>query len=181
MTLTPGSYDDGTAPRSPRRRRGPSALPARLALIGALIVLVLIATSTGSVRDWWARHLGDVTSGSRAADFGIGLVVGLLPLIGVLLGTVRARGPRRLFRMFVFGGAGFVVTYLLAPSPARYLSDHESTRIFQHEVPGYLPGVVTGIAVWVVAVVVGVLRARRWWHRVTRRGPDGPPPRVIDI
>jgi hypothetical protein len=182
VTLTPGRYDDARS--EPPRRRVPNALAARIALIGALVLVILIATSTGSVRDWWAEHLGDVTNGSRAADFCIGLVVGLLPVLGVLLGTVRTRGPRRLFRMFLFGGTGFVLTYLLAPSPARYLSDHESTRIFEAEVPGYLPGVVTGIAVWLVAVVLAVLRARRWWRRVTRQGarePDGPPSRVIDI
>jgi hypothetical protein len=188
VTLTPDPYGDSPSPDGGRRRRS-RALPARLVLIGALILLVLIVTSTGSVRDWWARHLGDVTSGSWVADFVIGLVIGLLPLIGVVLGAVRARGPRRIFRMFVLGGAGFIGTYLLAPSPGKYLADHASAQVFEREVPGYLPGVLTGIAIWVVAFILGMLRARRWWRRVTARftgppddGPDRPErPRVIDI
>jgi hypothetical protein len=163
---------------------------AQRRFIGALILLVIVATSSGSVRDWWARHLGDITSGSRAADFVIGLVVGLLPLIGVVLGAVRTRGPRRIFRMFVYGGTGFVITYLIAPSPGRYLADHESTHIFDREVPDYLPGVFTGVCIWVVAIILGALRARRWWRGVKSRFGVGAPrdrddrtdkPRVIDI
>jgi hypothetical protein len=185
VTLTPDPYDDG--PQPPRARgRGYRAVPTRFMLIGALILLILIATSTGSVRDWWARHLGDVTGASKPVDFVIGLVIGLLPLIGVMLGAVRTRGPRRIFRMFLYGGVGFIATYLLAPSPGRYLADHDSARVFEREVPGYLPGVLTGTAIWIVAVVLGGLRARRWWRRVTGQRRDGraePPesPRIIDI
>lgn len=187
MTLTPDPYDDGRQPPSSRGRRS-RLLPTRLVLLGGLILLILIATSSGSVRDWWADHLGDVTNGSRVADYVIGLVVGLLPLIGVALGAVRVRGPRRILRMFTYGGTGFVLTYLLAPSPGRYLADHESARVFEREVPGYLPGVLTGTAIWVIAVILGVFRARRWWRRVTARFTGGAgtedrpePPRVIDI
>lgn len=187
MTLTPDPYGDGRPPLSGRDRRS-RMVPTRVVLIGALILLILIATSSGSVRDWWAEHLGDVTNGSRVADFIVGLVIGLLPLIGVVLGAVRVRGPRRILRMFTYGGAGFVLTYLLAPSPGRYLADHESAEVFQREVPGYLPGVLTGTAIWVIAAILGLLRARRWWRRVKTRfagpadGPDRPePPRVIDI
>jgi hypothetical protein len=183
VTLTPDPYGDSPPPTASRRRR---LVPTRLVLLGALILLILIATSSGSVRDWWARHLGDVTGGSRPVDFVIGLVIGLLPLIGVVLGAVRTRGPRRILRMFTYGGAGFVITYLLAPSPGRYLADHASAQVFEREVPGYLPGVLTGTAIWVIAVILGVLRARRWWRRITgqRRDARSEPsdsPRIIDI
>ena len=192
MTLTPGPpYNDDAAGR---RHAGPPAsgtgrrvLPARLVLLGALILVLLIVTGTGSVRTWWAHRLGDVTGGSRPADYVIGLVVGLLPVIGVMLGALGRRGARRLMRMFVLGATGFVLTYLLAPSPARYLSNHATARVFEHDAPGYLPGVVTGIGIWLLAVVVGVLRMRRWWRRnvrhATTRDQDGrgSSHRIIDV
>jgi hypothetical protein len=201
VTLTPGSgYGDDGSPRRDARtdpRTNPQVdgqrrrrVPARFALLGALVIVVLVATSTGSIRSWWAHRVHDLTGGSRPADFAIGLFVALLPLIGVLIGMLRTRGARRVFRMFAFGAFGFIVTYLLAPSPARYLSDHSSARVFDTSAPSYLAGVFTGTMLWLVALLVGLLRARARWRRFRNRhlgpGRDGrnngaQPPRVIDI
>jgi Na+-driven multidrug efflux pump len=128
----------------------------------------------------------DVTGGARTADYFVGLGVGLLPFIGVALGAVRTRGPRRVFRMLVFGAVGFIVTYLLSPSPARYLTDHSSRRVFDEQAPGYLAGVFTGAMVWLAALVLAVVLARKWWRRLTSRyrhsdADPGSPSRVIDI
>lgn len=188
MTLTPGTpygddrRDDGRAVEGRSRR-----IPVRAAMLAGLVLLILVITSTGSTRDWWAHRVHDLTGGAKTADYLIGLGVGLLPFIGVGLGAVRTRGPRRVFRMLLFGAVGFIVTYLLSPSPARYLTDHGSRRVFDEQAPGYLAGVFTGAAAWLVALVLAVVLARKWWRRVTSRfrGGDEPPGstshRVIDI
>ena len=188
MTVTSGptSYDGNPPPRQPRRTR---VLPARVALLLSIIVVLLIITSTSSIRTWWAHRLHDVTSGSWTADYVIGLVVGLLPVIGVVLGALRARGPRRAFRMFVFGALGFVLTYLVAPSPASWLAHQSASRVFDRLAPGYLAGVFTAIMLWLAFLVIGVARARARWRRFRDRAlarhapPDGPPTthRVIDV
>lgn len=192
-TLPP--YDDGDSRRGRAsgtglggRIGGPAAprrgLPARLAVLAALVVVVLVATSRGSIRSWWAHRLHDVTGGSWPADFLIGLVVGLLPLLGVLAGAFLARRQRRavpvrVLRMLAFGALGFVLTYLVSPSPVYFLVHHASTRVFGSQAPGYLAGVFTGAVVWLAALVLAGLRARSWWRGVTRAHRAGH--RVIDI
>jgi hypothetical protein len=186
VTISPGSPYDESGPAEPvRQRRG---LPARFVFLGALVVIVLIFTSSSSVQSWWAHRLHDVTGGNRTADYFIGLAVALLPVLGVVAGAVRARGPRRLFRMFLFGALGFIVTYLLAPSPARYLAHHSSRVVFDQQAPGYLAGVLTGTIGWLVLLALAVLRARARWRRFkARHTAAGSPadresaPRVIDI
>jgi hypothetical protein len=190
MTEGPAYGDGREGGRSggdvqPRRRRG---VPARFLVLGALLVVVFIFTGSSSMRAHWAGWVHDVTNGNRTGDYVIGLVVALLPVVGVLLGAFRTRGPRRLFRMFLFGALGFVAFYLLAPSPAGYLIHHSSTRVFDREVPGYLAGVFTGAMLWLVVLVVGVLRARARWRRFTQRhlavrdpSDQEPPHRVVDI
>lgn len=160
----------------------------RITAIAALVAVVVILTSTSAIRTWWAYRLHDVTGGNEAADIVIGLVVGLLPVFGVVLGATRrgadSRRPRRAWRMLTFGAAGFMLTYLLAPSPARYLVDRGSARVFEVQAPGYLTGVVIAAALWLLALVVAAYRVRTWWRRLTRRGrssPDEPRPRIIDI
>jgi hypothetical protein len=188
VTLTPGSpYDEDRADdarvTSTRSRR----IPARVAMFAGLLLVIVVITSTGSTRSWWAHRVRDMTGGARTSDYFIGLAVGLLPVLGVALGRVRTRGPRRVFRMLFLGAAGFVVTYLLSPSPARYLTDHSSRRVFDQQAPGYLAGVLTGAVIWVAAFVLAILLARSWWHRFTSRhlrpGPDDGPSthRVIDV
>jgi hypothetical protein len=185
VTLTPGSpygdsRDEDLRAMSSRSRR----VPARVSMLVGLVLLIVLITSTGSARDWWAHRLHDLTGGNKTADYLVGLLVGLLPVIGVALGAIRTRGARRIYRMLLFGAVGFILTYLLAPSPARYLVDHSSGEVFTTLVPGYLAGVFTGAMVWLAALVVGVLLARRWWRRVTsrRREPDAAAThRVIDI
>lgn len=192
VTVTPGParaggspYDTGAGDAPPHRR---VRIPARVAIITAIVLVVLVFTSTTSIRNWWAHRVHDVTGGHRPADYAIGLVVGLLPIIGILLGRLRTRGARRVLRMFVFGALGFIAAELLAPSPTRYLTDHSSTQPFDRLAPGYLAGVFTAMLVWLAAVVVGVLHTRRRWRRF--RGRHAPPPgssrpgdthRVIDI
>jgi hypothetical protein len=161
-------------------------VPTRVALLGALIVLALIFTSSGSIRSWWAHRLHDLTGGSWGGDYVLGLAVGLLPLAGVVAGALSARrrhGVVRVLRMVWFGATGFVVTYLLAPSPASWLSHHASTRVFDQQIPGYLPGAFTGAMLWLAALVVGMLRARSWWRRFTARRtpPEQGGRRVIDV
>ena len=188
MTFPTGSpYDDGRGDR-PRAIAGRSRrIPTRVTMFAGLLLRVLVITSTGSTRDWWAHRVHDLTGGSRTPDYLIGLTVGLLPILGVALGTIRTRGPRRAFRMLFFGAVGFVVTYLLAPSPARYLTDHSSRQVFDQQAPGYLAGVFTGAMVWVGVFVLALLLARSWWRRLLDRhrlaDPEAGPqrPRVIDI
>jgi hypothetical protein len=149
-------------------RRGPGNR-ARLWFVAALAVVVLLAIAGNGGRAWWARNLGHVTNHSRAADFVIGLAIGLLPAIGVgIAGLSRRR--RRALRMFVGGAVGFVVTDLLAPSVATAIR-HDggaATRPFDTHVPGYLAGVYTGIGLLVVVFVIAIVRARRRWHQHLR-------------
>ena len=189
MTLTPGPPDggrrgdDGLRGTVTRSRR----IPARVAMLAGLVLVLLVVTSTGSTRDWWAHRLHDLTGGARTADYLLGLAVGLLPVLGVALGAVRTRGGRRVFRMLFFGAVGFIVTYLLSPSPARYLTDHASRRVFDQQAPGYLAGVFTGAMIWIAAVVLAVVLVRSRWRRFVDRhrpgdGDTGPQQhRVIDI
>jgi hypothetical protein len=187
VTLTPGSpYGDDPDTGDRTATAGRRRIPARFVMLIGLVLLVVLITSTGSTRDWWAHRLNDLTDGDSTANYFIGLVVGLLPLIGVALGSIRTRGPKRVFRMLLLGAIGFVATYLLAPSPARYLTDHDSRKVFDEQAPGYLAGVATGAMVWFAALVVALLTARRWWRRFTARlretepGAD-PAHRIIDI
>ena len=188
MTLTPGPpydgrRDDGVRATVTRSRH----IPTRVAMLAGLVLVLLVVTSTGSTRGWWAHRVHDVTGGARTADYLIGLAVGLLPILGVALGTVRTRGGRRLFRMLFFGAVGFIATYLLAPSPARYLTDHASRVVFDQQAPGYLAGVFTGAMIWIAAVVLAVVLVRSRWRRfVDRHRPGdadtGPQQhRVIDV
>jgi hypothetical protein len=187
VTLTPrppydDRPDDGVRATITRSRH----VPARVAMFAGLLLLVLVITSTGSTRDWWAHRVNDLTGGARTADYLVGLGVGLLPILGVALGTIRTRGGRRLFRMLFFGAVGFIVTYLLSPSPARYLTDHASRRVFDEQAPGYLAGVFTGAMIWIAAVVLAVVLVRSRWRRFVDRHRPGEPDtasqhRVIDI
>src|SRR4051794_1450241 len=98
-----------TPDREPERASG-LRVPVRVWLIGGLIAAVVLITATGGIRDWWAHRLRDMTGGSKPADYVVGVVVGLLPLIAVLLGAWRSRGHhrfRRAWRMFYFGALGF--------------------------------------------------------------------------
>jgi hypothetical protein len=167
-------------------RRG-RRVPARVWLLVAVLVVIILLTGTSTLRNWWAHRIHDVTGGSQVGDYLLGLVVGLLPLLAVVVAAAvtRRRGPRRVFRMLWAGAIGFVAAYLLAPSPVRYLTDAGSRHVFDQEAPRYLAGVATGVAVWLVAVVIALLRARRSWRRFVDRHtgppPDEPSHRVIDI
>ena len=169
-------------PESPERRG--LQVPLRVWVIGGLIAAFVLISATGGIRSWWAHRVHDMTGGSHAADFLIGLVVGLLPLIAVGLGAFRSRGHgrfRRAWRMFYFGAAGFIVTYLLSPSLSRVLTSSSSRHVFEHSAPSYLPGVFTGTALWLVLLIVLTMRARS--RRRTRRAQRTDPTthRVIDI
>jgi hypothetical protein len=139
---------------------------ARRWLVAVVVVVVLLIVAGNGGRSWWARRLGDLTNGNRAADFIIGLAIGMLPLIAVALAGL-SRGRRRMLRMFLAGAAGFIVTDLLAPSITTAVrhSSGAATRPFETDVPGYLPGVYTGIGLGVVLLVVVVWRVRRAVHR----------------
>ncbi|MDQ1697102.1 MAG: hypothetical protein QOJ03_2455 [Frankiaceae bacterium] len=200
MTQGPAHGDrgdrGGRGDNAPQRQR--HGVPARFVILGALLVVVFIFTGSSSMRTHWAHWVHDVTGGNRTADYLIGLAVALLPVLGVLLGAFRTRGPRRVFRMFMLGALGFVLTYLLAPSPAGYLIHHSSTQVFDREVPGYLAGVFTAAMAWLAVLLVGVLRARARWRRFTQRhrvaqdlslrdpslrdpSDRDPPRRIVDI
>jgi hypothetical protein len=135
-------------------------------VVAAVAVVVLLVLAGNGGRSWWARWLGDLTNGSRAADYIIGLAVGMLPLIAVAVVGL-SHGRRRALRMFVAGAAGFIATDLLAPSLATAIRHNggTATRPFETHVPGYLAGVYTGIGLWLVLLVVAVVRARRALHR----------------
>ena len=112
MTFQPGGpLARRQAQQSQRRPR------ARLWLIAVVVVVVLLVGAGNGGRSWWARRLGDLTNGHWAADFIIGLAVGMLPLIAVALAGLSG-GRRRMLRMFAAGAAGFLITDLLAPSVA---------------------------------------------------------------
>jgi hypothetical protein len=176
-------------PGGPGRR----GVPARVWLLAALLLLLLALTGSSPLRTWWAHRVRGLTGASWAGDYAVGVGVGLLPLVAVVAAALAARrgsGPRRLARMALAGALGFVLTYLLAPSPARALADHGTSHAIERIAPGYLAGVGTGIGLWVLAAFVAVLRARRWWRRRTAvfRRPStgrpehpGPDPKVIDV
>lgn len=168
--------------QQPQRRL---RIPVRVWLLVGLIALLVIITATGGIRDWWAHRLHDMTSGNGTADFLIGLVVGLLPVIGVAVGAVATRGRGRLhraWRIFLYGALGFVVTYFLSPSITRVVTDSSSRHVFEHLAPSYLPGVFTGTAVWLVGLVAALYRARAR-RRSRRLQPPGESRshRVIDV
>jgi multisubunit Na+/H+ antiporter MnhB subunit len=173
-----------TGPLPPERQR--RRVPVRVWLLVGLIALLVIITATGGIRDWWAHRLHDITSGNHTADYLIGLVIGLLPIIGVAAGVLATRGRGRLhraWRMFLYGAAGFVVTYLLSPSLARMVTDSQTRHVFEHLAPAYLPGVLTGTAVWLVGLVVALyrVRARRHARRLQPPADGHSQHRVIDV
>ena len=161
MTYEPGGPLARRQAQQARRRSGRS----RWWLLAPFAVVALLIVAGNGGRSWWARRLGDLTNGSHVADFVIGLAVGLLPLIAVGIAGL-SRGPRRALRMFLAGAAAFIVTDLLAPSLVTALrhSGGSATRPFETHVPGYLPGVYTGIGLMLVLLVVAVLRLRRALH-----------------
>lgn len=157
-------------------------VPLRVWVLGGLIGALVLITATGGIRNWWAHRLNDMTGGSKPADYLIGLAVGALPLIAVGLGALRSRGHgrfRRAWRMFYFGAAGFIVTYLLSPSLSRVITDSSSRHVFEREAPSYLPGVFTGTGLWLLALVLLVMRARS--RRRARRTQPQASGRVIDV
>ena len=170
-------------PQQPERR---FRVPVRVWLLVGLIVLLVIITATGGIRDWWAHRLHDMARGNKTADYFIGLFVGLLPIIGVAIGAIATRGRGRLhraWRIFLYGAAGFVVTYFLSPSLTRVITSASSRHVFEHQAPSYLPGVYTGTAIWLVGLVVALFRARA--RRQSRRqqppGDGRSQHRVIDV
>jgi len=141
-------------------------------ILGVLIVIALLVLAGNGGRHWWAQRLGDLTNGSHTADYVIGLAVGLLPVIAVGVASL-SRGRRRTLRMFIAGAVAFVITDLLAPSlitAIRHPTGGAATRPFEKYVPGYLPGVYTGVAIWFVLLIVAFVRARRAWKRRTGKG-----------
>jgi hypothetical protein len=161
----PGPPADG----QPRR----SGVPLRFWFVGLIVVGALLVLGTTGIRGWWAHRVHDIAGGSEPADFVIGVFVGALPLIGIALGRIGTRGARRVMRMFLFGAAGFVVSYLLSPSISRYASDTHAGRVFDEQAPGYLWGVLSANALWLVVLVVAWWRFRQWRRNwaTRRRGP----------
>jgi hypothetical protein len=161
------TYDAGgpLARRQAQQARNRSGRSRWWLLAPVAIVVLLIVAGNGG-RSWWARRLGDLTNGSRVADFIIGLAVGLLPLIFVAVAGL-SHGRRRAVRMFLAGAVGFVITDLLAPSLVTAIRHNggSATRPFESHAPGYLPGVYTGVGLMLVLLVVAVLRIRRAVHR----------------
>jgi MFS family permease len=159
VTLQPPPGPPPSAyPSADRRRR--RARPALI--LGVALVVVLLVVGTSGTREWWAHRVHDVTRGSHPANFAIGLLVGLLPLIGVALGSLRASGHRRLLRMLVLGAAGFIATFLLSPSISSYATRPHVIDTFNRVAPAYLAGVITAEVAWLAAIIVAVLRFRRW-------------------
>jgi len=172
-------------PPKPEARSG-LRVPLRVWVIGGLVAAIVLITATGGIRDWWAHRLHDMTGASKLADYIIGLVVGLLPLLAVLLAAFLSRGQRgfrRVWRMFYFGAIGFIVTYLLSPSLSRVITDSSSRHVFEHQAPSYLPGVFTGTVLWLLLLVVLVARARsrRRARRAQPSDPGAGTHRVIDV
>lgn len=171
-------------PEKPEQQRG-LRVPLRVWVIGGLIAAIVLITATGGIRSWWAHRVHDMTGGSHVADYLIGLLVGLLPLIAVGVGAFRSRGAgrfRRAWRMFYFGAVGFIVTYLLSPSLSRVITDSSSRHVFEHSAPSYLPGVFTGTIVWLLVLAFLILRARsRWRARRSQQPSDGRQHRIVDV
>jgi len=145
-----------------RRRPGRS----RWWLLTPIVIVALLIVAGNGGRSWWARRLGDITNGSHVVDFIIGLAIGLLPLIFVAIAGL-SHGRRRALRMFLAGAVGFVITDLLAPSLVTAIRHNggRATRPFETHVPGYLPGVYTGVGLMLVLLVVAIIRIRRAVHR----------------
>jgi hypothetical protein len=162
MTYEPGGPLARRQAQQSRHRSGRS----RWWLLAAVAVVVLLVVAGNGGRSWWARRLGDLTNGSHIADFVIGLAIGLLPLIAVGIAGL-THGRRRGLRMFLAGAAGFIITDLLAPSLVTAIRHNggRATRPFETHVPGYLPGVYTGVGLMLVLLVVAVVRLRRAVHR----------------
>jgi hypothetical protein len=155
VTFEPGGP---LAPRQAQQARRPSRRPW---LFGILVVVILLLVAGNGSRSWWAERVGDLTHHSRGADFAIGLVIGLLPVIAVAVAAL-SRNRRRVLRMFVAGAVAFIVTDLLAPSLWKAITnDSAATKPFEKHAPGYLPGVYVGIGIWLVLLVVAFIRARR--------------------
>jgi hypothetical protein len=149
-------------------------VPIRFWFLGLILAGALLILGASGIRGWWAHRLHDVTGGSKPADFAIGLFIGALPLIGIAIGRVGTRGVRRVMRMFLFGAAGFCASYLLSPSLSRYATDSHAGRVFDQQAPGYLAGVLTAEALWLVVLVVAWWRLRRWRRNrwaTRRQGP----------
>jgi hypothetical protein len=140
--------------------------PVRWWLVGVLAVLILLLLAGNGGRAWWARRVGDVTSGTWGWDYLIGLGVGLIPLLAVAAAGL-GRQQRRPGRVFLAGAAGFVIIDLLAPSLVTAIRHNggAATRPFEQHAPGYLPGVYTGVLLWLVLVVYVIVRIRQAWRR----------------
>ncbi|MEY2434311.1 MAG: hypothetical protein QOC92_4036 [Acidimicrobiaceae bacterium] len=156
MTFSPGG------PLARRQARDASRPSRRRPwLLGIIVVIALLLLAGNGGRAWWARRVGDLTGGSHAGDFLLGLFVGLLPVIAVGLAAL-SRGRRRVLRMFLAGAVAFVVTDLLAPSLWKAITNNQAaTRPFEQHAPGYLPGVYVGIGLWLLLLAVAFVRARR--------------------
>jgi hypothetical protein len=170
--LAPGQ---GPVARGSSGRRGLAApprhggVPLRFWFIGLIIAGALLVLGTSGIRNWWAHRLHDVAGGSKPADYVIGLFIGALPLIGIAIGRLGTRGVHRVMRMFVFGAAGFCVSYLLSPSLSHFASDSHAGKVFDQQAPGYLAGILTAEAAWLLVVVFAWLRLRRWRRRWSTR------------
>jgi hypothetical protein len=149
-------------------------VPIRYWFLGLIIAGALLILGTSGIRSWWAHRLHDVTGGSKPADYVIGLFIGALPLIGIALGRLGTRGVHRVMRMFLFGAAGFAISYLLSSSLSRYASGSDAGKVFDQQAPGYLAGVLTAEIAWLLVFVFAWLRLRRWrrsrWA-TRRQGP----------
>ncbi|MDQ1699848.1 MAG: hypothetical protein QOG34_1711 [Frankiaceae bacterium] len=155
VTFEPGGP---LARRQAEDARRPSRRPL---LFGIIFVVGLLLVAGNGGRSWWAQRVGDVTGHSRWADFLIGLVVGLLPVIAVAVAAL-SHHRRRVLRMFVAGAIAFIVTDLLAPSLWKAITnDTAATKPFETHAPGYLPGVYVGIGIWFALLIVAFVRARR--------------------
>ena len=141
---------------------GRGQLRIRFVFLGLIVAGLLLVLGTTGIREWWAHRLHDIAGGSKPADFVIGLFIGALPLIGIALGRIGTRGARRVMRMFLFGAAGFVVSYLLSPSLSRYASDSHAGKVFDEQAPGYLWGVLTANVLWLVVLGIAYWRFRQW-------------------
>ena len=168
-----GPVARGSSRREPAAPPGRGHVPIRFWFIGLIIAGALLVLGTSGIRNWWAHRLHDVTGGSKPADYAIGLFIGALPLIGIALGRLGTRGARRAMRMFLFGAAGFCASYLLSPSLSRFASDSHAGKVFDQQAPGYLAGILTAEAAWLLVVVFAWLRLRRWRRRwaTRRQGP----------
>ncbi|HET6816433.1 MAG TPA: hypothetical protein VFH66_04320 [Mycobacteriales bacterium] len=153
---------------------GRAHVPIRFWFLGLILAGALLILGTSGIRTWWAHRLHDVTGGSKPADYVLGLVIGALPLAGIAIGRLGTRGVRRVMRMFILGAAGFCVSYLLSPSLSRFATDTQAGRVFDQQAPGYVAGILTAEALWLVVLAVAWWRLRRWRRNrwaTRRQGP----------